>query len=175
MRIRIIICFSAVRMSQKLNFTYKQLVWPDEIFFLFYFFYVSILRSPSLDSQSSGPRAPPPVRRLGHGTDWNRGEPELRQLLFSCPCPEPASSRGGPPLKENRTLYLRALDTGPTLNSVQWWHFNMKVTSNKSPTVYEQPTLNCMLEKGRVLLPSGLAPRNTSAKFLLGMHGRELM
>lgn len=36
-------------------------------------------------------------------------------------------------------------------------------------------TSNCMLEKGHTLLPSGLAPRNTSAKFLLGMHGRELM
>lgn len=57
------------------------------------------------------------------------------------------------------------------------WYFIMNNTLKKTlaDTFYQQWASKCTLENDLILLPCGLAPRNTSAKFLLGMYGRELI
>lgn len=72
--------------------------------------YVSTHRFPVLYFQSSGRKARPRARLLGHGTGRSRGVPELQWLLSSCLNPEPASSPGGPPLKKEKANKLIKLN-----------------------------------------------------------------
>lgn len=86
------------------------------------------------------------AHRLGRDTEQSMDESEPEQPLSSCLYPEPASSPEDPQLKMKG----------------QHVEFNHSLFSDQ---------IVCFI----FVVPIGLAPTNTSEKFLLGVRGKELM